>query len=50
MRIVLFAVVGAANRAKSDEYQLLEMNCFSCSYCCFAKGLGHISHLRNLTV
>lgn len=50
MRTVLFAVVGAMNRAKSDEYQLLETNCFSYSHCCFAKGLGHISCFRNLTV
>lgn len=50
MRIVLCAVVGAANRAKSDEYRLLETNCFSHSCCCFAKGLGHISPFRNLTL
>jgi len=33
----------------ADEYQLLETNCFSFSYCCLAEGLGRISHFRNLT-
>lgn len=40
MRIVLFAVVGAANRAKSDEYQLLEMNCFSFSTAALLRDWG----------
>lgn len=34
----------------ADEYQLLETDCFSCSCCCFAEGLGHRSHFRNLPV
>lgn len=54
MRIALFALVGAADRAQrgglADEYVAVETNCFPCSCCCFAKGLRHVPSLRRLTV